>query len=119
MEIYSYDFNSTIESATMVKNCFEFKFLQFSVKTVVSLPCVANTADFGTLRAEADGPILEDAEQGATLLQAEDGKQLVSIGDGQYVELPEGYTLIQTDEGYVIGQPGATFVQVDLRFIQN
>ena len=52
------------------------------------------------------------AEEGATIVQAEDGKQLVSIGDGQYVELPEGYTLIQTDEGYIIGQPGATFVQV-------
>lgn len=35
------------------------------------------------------------------------------IGDGQYVELPEGYSLIQTDEGYIIGQPGSTFTQVE------
>jgi len=51
-------------------------------------------------------------EDGTTVVAAEEGKQLVAIGDGQYVELPEGYTLIQTDEGYIIGQPGATFVQV-------
>ncbi|XP_039247786.2 uncharacterized protein LOC120325728 isoform X2 [Styela clava] len=41
----------------------------------------------------------------------EAGKQLVPLGDGQYVELPEGYSLIQTDEGYIIGQPGSTFTQ--------
>ncbi len=49
-----------------------------------------------------------------SIMTAEEGKQLVSIGDGQYFELPEGYTLIQTDEGYIIGQPGATFVQVTM-----
>ena len=55
----------------------------------------------------------ENSGGGGTLLHTSDeGKQLVSLGDGQYFELPEGYTLIQTDEGYIIGQPGATFVQV-------
>lgn len=52
-------------------------------------------------------------------MSAEDGKQLVSIGDGQYVELPEGYTLIQTEDGYIIGQPGATFVQVTTQVSYN
>jgi len=84
----------------------------FSAKAVIAQPVTTETVQ---LSADVSGQVLGEAataEEGATIVQAEDGKQLVSIGDGQYVELPEGYTLIQTDEGYIIGQPGATFVQV-------
>ena len=77
----------------------------------MDLSAALNT-DLTTQAAEVQTHVVPTAEDGTPMVAAEDGKQLVSIGDGQYVELPEGYTLIQTDEGYIIGQPGATFVQV-------
>ena len=109
-----------------IKNVITFYFLfnqvnslerLYSEKAAVSLPPTTETVQLSAINAEASGQVMGEsvaAEEGATIVQAEDGKQLVSIGDGQYVELPEGYTLIQTDEGYIIGQPGATFVQVGL-----
>uniref|UniRef100_H2YZI1 Uncharacterized protein n=1 Tax=Ciona savignyi TaxID=51511 RepID=H2YZI1_CIOSA len=75
-----------------------------SVLTTTMEPTTALSND-----QEGTTLVMDDGSGG--LVSAEEGKQLVSIGDGQYVELPEGYTLIQTDDGYIIGQPGATFVQ--------
>ena len=84
---------------------------KFSAKAVVAHPTTTETVHLSSEVGQTLGDTTT-VEEGAAIVQAEDGKQLVSIGDGQYVELPEGYTLIQTDEGYIIGQPGATFVQV-------
>ena len=98
-------------------HCYhDAKMLIVSGQTVISQPIVVGGVEAVTTAASEVTTQSVDAvavaEEGTAIVSAEDGKQLVPIGDGQYVELPEGYTLIQTEDGYIIGQPGATFVQV-------
>ena len=92
----------------------------FIVKAVLNQPVTTETVQLaGAVASEVVTQEGVETEEAATIVSAEDGKQLVAIGDGQFVELPEGYTLIQTDDGYLIGQAGATFVQVRLETIDD
>lgn len=56
------------------------------------------------------------AGDAAASTEGNGGTQLIQIGQGedqQFIEVPEGYTLIQTPEGLVMSQPGTTITQGD------
>merc|ERR1712012_466097 len=69
-----------------------------------------------SLQLEESGipPGVETTAIGETIVAASSGPQLIQIGTGddkQFIEVPEGYTLIQTPNGLVMSQPGTQLTQ--------
>jgi len=97
----------------------------FTVDTVQTISTSEQTStsepmqvDSNEVTTTVEETTIEASETGATTIvpASSSGPQIIQIGTGedrQFIEVPEGYSLIQTPNGLVMSQVGTTITQGD------